>query len=188
MFGKIFKIAVNIILLVLVAIGVLVVFSFVPLPRLFGGQAGNYKVYTVQSGSMEPAIKAGSLIFVKPGTDYEVGEIITRRAEEPGVTITHRIVSKEDIEGQIAFETKGDSNETSDGKKFTKEGILGKVFLSVPYLGYPVSYARTAQGIILIVIIPAVIIIYDELNKIKAEIGKIKEKRKKTENNEKIDQ
>jgi hypothetical protein len=47
-------------------------------------------------------------------------------------------------------------------------------------LGFPVSFAKTTQGLILIVIIPAVIIIYDELNKIKAEIRrKMEEKKKK---------
>ncbi|HLN18615.1 MAG TPA: signal peptidase I [Patescibacteria group bacterium] len=171
MISKIFKITVNTILIILILIGIFVVFSFVPFP-------GNYKVYTVQSGSMEPAIHTGSLIFVKPETDYNTGDIITRRTNDPKVTITHRIVSKEEINGQIAFETKGDANNAPDGEKFTIEGIVGKVIAKIPYLGFPVSYAKTTQGLILIVIIPAVIIIYDEMNKIKAEIRKKMEERK----------
>jgi signal peptidase len=165
MIYKIFKIIVNTFLFALVAIGVLVVFSFVPFP-------GNFKVFTVQSGSMEPTIHTGSLIFVKPMADYNVGDIITKRTKDPKITITHRIFSKEEIDGQISFETKGDANDGPDGEKFTKEGIIGKEIINIPYLGYPVGYAKTVQGLILLIVVPAVIIIYDEINKIKAEIRK----------------
>jgi signal peptidase len=173
MIGKIFKITINTILIILILIGILVIFSFVPFP-------GNYKIFTVQSGSMEPAIKTGSLIFVKPEANYNVGDVITRRTTDPKVTITHRIFSKTDVNGQTAFETKGDANNAPDAEKFTEKGIIGKVLLAIPFLGFPVSFAKTTQGLILIVIIPAVIIIYDELNKIKAEIRrKMEEKKKK---------
>ncbi|MFH1183280.1 MAG: signal peptidase I [Candidatus Moraniibacteriota bacterium] len=187
MIGKIFKTALNVILILLVLIGVLVVFSFVPFPRLFGGQAGNYKVFTVMSGSMAPAIHAGSLVFVKPLSDYEVGDVITRRTKDPKITITHRIVSKEEIDSQIAFETKGDANDSPDGEKFTKEGIVGKVFIAIPLLGYPVAYAKTTPGIILIIIIPAVIIIYDEILKIKKEVAKKMDYKRRVEKREEKD-
>ena len=177
MFGKIFKTIVNTALLILVALGILVVFSFVPFP-------GNYKIFTVQSGSMEPTIHTGSLIFVKPEADYNVGDIITRRTEDPKVTITHRIFSKEEVDGKVAFETKGDANNASDGTKFSKEGIVGKVIMKLPYVGYPVSYAKTPQGLILLIVIPSVIIIYDEINKIKEEIRKKIDYRKRMKKRE----
>ena len=165
MFGKIFKTAVNTILVLLVILGIFVVFSFVPFP-------GNYKIFTVQSGSMEPTIKTGSMIFVKPEADYNVGDIITRRTTDPKVTITHRIYSKEEIQGKTAFETKGDANNAPDNEKFIKDGIVGKVIAAIPFLGFPVSYAKTTPGLILLIVIPAVIIIYDEAQKIKREIEK----------------
>lgn len=170
--SKIFKIAVNTLLILLVLLGIFVIFSFVPFP-------GNYKVFTVQSGSMEPTIKTGSLIFVRPEADYNIGDIVTRRTNDPKVTITHRIVSKEEIQGKIAFETKGDANDAPDGEKFTKEGIIGKEIVKLPYIGYPVSYARTSAGLILLIVVPAVIIIYDELNKIKEEIKKMMRRKRK---------
>jgi len=169
---KIFKFAVNTILVLLVLLGVFVVFSFVPFP-------GNYKIFTVQSGSMEPTIHTGSMIFVKPEADYNVGDIVTRRTDDPKVTITHRIVSKEEIQGQIAFETKGDANNAADGEKFTKEGIVGKEIFKLPYIGYPVGYAKTVPGLILLIVVPSVIIIYDEMNKIKDEFKKMMKNRKK---------
>ena len=163
--GKIFKIAINTFLVLFVSLGVFVVFSFVPFP-------GNYKIFTVQSGSMEPTIKTGSLIFVRPEADYNVGDIVTRRTDDPKVTITHRIVSKEEVQGKIAFQTKGDANQSADSEKFTKDGIIGKEIFKLPYIGYPVGYAKTTPGLILLIIVPAVIIIYDEMNKIKEEIKK----------------
>jgi signal peptidase len=121
---------------------------------------------------MEPTIHTGSLIFVKPVADYNVGDIITRRTDDPKVTITHRIFSREEVQGKIAFETKGDANDAPDGTKFTQDGIIGKVIMKIPYLGYPVGFAKTTAGLIILIVIPAVIIIYDEINKIKAEIEK----------------
>lgn len=167
---RIFKISINTILFFLIAIGTLVVLSFLPLP-------GNYKIFTVQSGSMEPEIHTGSLIFVKPLDDYSVGDVVTQRTDDPKMTVTHRIISKEEIDGQTVFETKGDANDSSDGEKFGKDMIIGKKFLSIPFLGYLTSYAKTQAGIILIIIIPAIIIIYDEFNKIAAEIKKIRQKK-----------
>ncbi len=175
--GKIFKTIINTVLLCLVVIGIFVVFSFVPFP-------GNYKIYTVQTGSMSPAIHTGSLIFVKPMSDYNVGDIVTRRTKDSKTTITHRIISKEEMGGKIAFETKGDANDGSDGEKFTDVGIVGKTFLVIPFLGYPVSYARTVQGLILIIIIPAIIIIYDEAQKIKKEVLKKIDYRKRIKKRE----
>lgn len=173
---KIFKIILNTILFLLVVLGIFVVFSFVPIP-------GNYRIFTVQSGSMEPAIHTGSLIFSKPLKEYSPGDIVTRKTSDPKTTVTHRIISKEEVDGEISFKTKGDANNSEDVGKTSPEDIVGKVLLSVPWLGYPVSYARTSQGVILLIVIPAVIIIYDELNKIKKEIRKkINSKKNKKEN------
>ncbi|MFA6284913.1 MAG: signal peptidase I [Parcubacteria group bacterium] len=175
--AKIFKIAINTILVLLVLLGVFVVFSFVPFP-------GNYKVFTVQSGSMEPTIHTGSMIFVKPEADYNVGDIITKRTDDSKMTVTHRIVSKEELQGKVAFETKGDANQSADGEKFTKEGIIGKEIFKLPYIGFPVGYAKTTPGLILLIIIPAVIIVYDEMNKIKDEIKKKIDYRKRAKKRE----
>lgn len=172
MFSKIFKITINTILGLLVALGIFVVFSFAPIP-------GNYKIFTVQSGSMEPAIHTGSLIFAKPAGQYDVDDVVTRRTNDPKITITHRIISKEEKYGQIVFRTKGDANDAQDMETVRESDIIGKEIVSVPFLGYPISYAKTPQGLILLIIIPSVIIIYDELNKIKEEIKKKIEERKK---------
>jgi signal peptidase I len=141
---------------------------------------GNYKVFTVQSGSMEPAIHLGSLIFVKANSDYNVGDIVTRSTNDPKATVTHRILSKKEENGQTIFETKGDANDSPDGENLSRDKIIGKEFFNIPYVGYPIGYARTTTGFILLVIIPAVIIVYEELRRIKEElVNMFKKKREK---------
>jgi signal peptidase len=139
--------------------------------------AGNMKLLTVLSGSMEPQIHTGSLIFIRPAGEYNVGDIVTKTTEEKDVTVTHRIIEKEMIDGKVMFTTKGDANNVADNEKVPQEKIVGKVFLNTPYLGYAVNFAKTKQGLILIIIIPAVIIIFEELVKIKDEVVRIRKER-----------
>lgn len=71
-----------------------------------------YEIYNVVSGSMEPEIPVGSVIYVKavsPET-VEEGDII---AFTSGVSvISHRVVSNQTVEGK--FTTKGDANAEND--------------------------------------------------------------------------
>lgn len=158
-------------MVIIFSFGILVVFSMFPI-------AGNMKLLTVLSGSMEPQIHTGSLIFIRPVGEYNVGDVVTKTTEEESTTITHRIIEKEIIDSNAVFVTKGDANNVADNEKVPQEKIVGKVFLNIPYLGYAVNFAKTKQGLILIIIIPAVIIIFEELVKIKDEVVRMrKEKR-----------
>jgi signal peptidase len=165
------KIIRNLFLGLLVALILLMGATFLPL-------SGKFKVYTVQSGSMAPAIPLGSLIFTKTAKDYSVGDVVTRKTDDPKMFITHRIVSIKNEGGQTIFETKGDANDSPDGETFTKEQITGKVIFTVPYLGYPIGFARTTPGMIALIIIPGSIIVYEELKNIKKEIVAVWKKRK----------
>lgn len=164
---------------VLFLFGGLVVFSLLPI-------SGNIKLLTVLSGSMEPSVHTGSLIFIKPTNNYKVGDIVTRKTSDAKVTVTHRISEKKVIDGKTIFNTKGDANNSDDNEKVTPEMIVGRVFLNIPYLGYAVGFAKTKHGLIIIILIPALIIIFDELVKIKNEVINIIKKKKEGENGEKL--
>lgn len=146
---------------------------------------GNYKVFVVQSGSMEPKIKLGSLIFVKPGVDYQANDIITFKAQGGKTTVTHRLIEIKQESGVAQFVTKGDANEEADPDSVKRENIIGKTFLTLPWLGYPVGYAQTKVGFILLILVPSIIIIYEEIRKIgteaKKKINKIRKKDKSEE-------
>jgi len=174
MFSKIIKYLIRTVYLLLVIVLLVVIFSFLPIES-------NYKLLVVKSGSMEPRIHTGSLILIKPVNEYKVGDVVTRTTEEKTVTITHRIIEKEEIDGNKMFLTKGDANNVSDGEKINQESIIGKVFLNIPYFGYLINFVKTTQGLILIVVIPSVIVVYEEILKIRDEIARIKREKKKEE-------
>lgn len=135
---------------------------------------GGYKFLVVETGSMEPAVHRMSVIVIKPQSDYKVGEIVTAKRPDLSVSLTHRLYKKDGEK----FVTKGDANNAADGTEITKNEILGKVLFSIPFLGFPVSFAKSQLGLILMIIIPAVLIIYSELLSIKKQVKiKIKEKK-----------
>ena len=139
-----------------------------------------FKLFVVESGSMTPTIQQGSLIIIKPNIEYKKDDIITFKKNTEinikarGATTTHRIVEVDND----SFTTKGDANETEDQKSVNKDLILGKLFLTIPYLGYPVAFAKTQIGFILIIVIPATLIIYSEVLNIKKEAKRLLKKKK----------
>ncbi|NMB56837.1 signal peptidase I [Candidatus Beckwithbacteria bacterium] len=175
---KIFKILADLIYALLIAFIILIALSLV-LTKF--NTPIQYKLYTVQSGSMEPTIKVGSLILVKPQTEYQKGDIVNYRTENnPDKTVTHRIieVSKDIDLNKISFRTKGDANNTPDPELIDSSRVTGKVFLSLPYLGYPVAFVKTQTGLIVLIIIPATLIIYSEIMNIKKETEEMIKKSK----------
>ena len=141
---------------------------------------GGIKLFTVQSGSMEPTIKAGSMAFVKSEKNYNVNDIITyQERTNPKETITHRIVKKENT-GVDRYTTQGDANGSADSNIVLFPQIIGKVIFAIPYFGYPVAFVRTLPGLIILIIVPAIIIIYDEISNIKKELAKRKKMKKST--------
>ena len=161
---KILKILYYIVLGFIGVIAILLIISVLPI-------TGNIKFMTVLSGSMEPAIKTGSVVMTKPASTYNVGDIITfgpySKTKPP---TTHRIA---EIQGE-AYITKGDANNAPDARQVSKKDIIGKVIVDVPYFGYVVAFARKPIGFLLILIVPALAIIFDEIKKIFTEIKKIK--------------
>lgn len=145
------------------------------------------KAYVVYSGSMEPAIKVGSVVLSIPQNSYNSGDIITFRAGDPsrpeGVlrqaqddsVVTHRVEFKlypAGVDGKPIYLTSGDANEDFDQGQVTDDQILGKVALAIPYLGYVADFAKKPYGFILLVIVPATIIIYEESKFIKQELAR----------------
>jgi signal peptidase len=166
--NKLIKIIYYIVVFAIFLMAVLMIASIFPI-------TGNYELRVVQSGSMEPAIKTGSVAVIKPSDDYQVGDVITfgdvYKSETP---ITHRIVDIKVIEGNYYYITKGDANDDNDPKDVPKEDVIGKVLFSLPYAGYVVQEARKPFGFAILIIIPGVIIVYDESKKIWKEIKKTK--------------
>ena len=134
------------------------------------------KIYIVESGSMEPAVKVGGVVVVSPDSLYSHGDIVSYDLNGNGKNIvTHRIFSKQfpnGITGEPLYTMKGDANKDFDPINITNSNIIGKVRLTIPYLGYLASYAKKPWGFILLVIVPATILIYEELKTLFGEAKK----------------
>lgn len=100
-------------------------------PKLFG-----YNIYTVVSGSMEPAIPTGSLVYIHEMApeDVEVDDVIAFYGSADSASIiTHRVVENRVLMGE--FVTKGDANETEDMNPVPYSNFIGKVVRSFPEIG-----------------------------------------------------
>lgn len=114
---------------------------------LVGVKIFGIEPYVVLSGSMEPALPTGSLIYVAktdPAT-LEKGNIITFRLDSSTVA-THRIVEVLEENGQLSFRTKGDANEVEDGSPVPAAQLLGVPVFSLPGLGYLTAYITSPAG------------------------------------------
>ncbi len=117
---------------------------------LVGVRLVGLQVYTVLSGSMEPAYHTGSLIYVKD-VDYKTlqgGDVITFMLSEDTIA-THRIV---DVVPDAAdpsvlrYRTKGDANDAEDGTLVHYKNIIGSPVFSIPYLGYVANFIQNPPG------------------------------------------
>jgi signal peptidase len=169
---KIFNIIYYIIISAVVFLALLVIISSFPI-------TGNIKMLTVLSGSMEPTIHTGSVVVIKPVSDYQVGDIITFGKTD--IPTTHRIAEMKVVEGINVYKTKGDANNAEDNTETPQKEVIGKVLFSIPWFGYVVDFIKKPMGLMLVIVIPAVIIVYDQLQKIVKEMKKLRFKVKKAE-------
>lgn len=128
--------------------------------------------FIVQSGSMEPAISTGSVVFVEAippdQADDRIaeGDVITfSKSGSISQTTTHRVVEKQtgEITDSVAFVTKGDANENRDGEPVLRNEIVGKVMFDVPLMGYAARFAGTSTGLAVLVIFPMTLLFMDGL-------------------------
>jgi len=131
---------------------------------------GPLELRIVKSGSMEPTIQTGGVVFVRPASIYEAGEVITYQEPNTVIPTTHRIVDTYSEQGTTYFITKGDANETIDASAVPAAAVLGRVVFAVPFVGYLIDFARQPLGFALLIVVPALLIILSEIEVIRGEI------------------
>ena len=117
---------------------------------LVGARLVGLHVFTVLSGSMEPAYHTGSLIYVKEVdyTEIEAGQVITFMLDENTVA-THRVVEvvpDETDASVLRYRTKGDANDVEDGSLVHYKNVIGTPVFTIPYLGYVANYIQNPPG------------------------------------------
>jgi signal peptidase len=117
-----------------------------------------YRATVITGGSMKPAIPLGSLIVSQreaPDTLQE-GDIVTFRAPSAAVSVTHRITKITELDGRRVFTTKGDANDSPDPTDISFSDDVYKVSLAVPRAGYAINFVRSPQGLMLLLLLPAI--------------------------------
>ena len=112
------------------------------IPKLAG-----YEAYVVVSGSMEPNIPVGSLVFSKKIDPAQLaeGDVIVFKNDVHGDTpITHRVVSN-NTEKQLIV-TKGDANEHQDANPAPYDKVVGKVHMHIPRIGFVAAMLTSTLG------------------------------------------
>ncbi|MCL0094497.1 signal peptidase I [Dehalococcoidales bacterium] len=132
--------------------------------------------------SMEPELKDGSLILIKEiqPTEVKEGDIIVfsippmvREAYNYPPVIAHRVV-RVITEPALAFRTKGD-NTGEDPFTVRPQDIKGTVSQQIPYLGFPLLFFQSREGLIFIIIALFLLGLYlygDELSRGKEKMHK----------------
>lgn len=168
--------------LLLLILFVALVGGFTVITRTVSGT--NLPIAAVESGSMEPTIPTGSLIFIQKvsGADLvagakPVGDVVVfyfpytkitdfwiRTVYDPAPW-SHRAIAKQEINGTYYILTKGDANlypdqNPNDVNSWVPEGrIVGKIVWSIPYVGYVFLLSNNPFVIVAILIILLIIII-----------------------------
>lgn len=136
--GKLFP-ALCSILGTLILLGVTAAFVPLTVPRLLG-----YEAYEVVSGSMEPEIPVGSILYVKQAEPEQIqaGDVIAFRRDDS--VITHRVEENRYVEGE--FITRGDANKGEDLAPVAYENLVGKAVWHFPVLGRVMSLMAGTTG------------------------------------------
>lgn len=126
-------------------------------PSIFG-----YQLKIVLSGSMEPEIKTGSIIAVKPveeKTTFKQNDIITF-VNSNNQIVTHRIVDVIGNGEYIQYVTKGDNNEHPDVEPVLAQNVIAEYSgLTIPYLGYFIEFAKSQKGAVFLFIVPGILLL-----------------------------
>lgn len=138
-----------------------------------------YKMMVVLSGSMSPTFDPGAVVFVKETktTELAKGDIITFK-KDSNIFVTHRILKVSKQDGKPVFKTKGDNNNAADPDLVESSKVEGKVISWIPYIGYVFQFLKTPKGLLLLVVVPGLYIVFNELRKIVLAIKDLETKTK----------
>ena len=135
----------------------------------------------ILTDSMEPVFSSGDLIVCHTidAEDVKEGDIICfyDPAGNGTTTVTHRVTKiTTDNSGALAWETKGDANNTEDSTLVPAKNLVGIYQRHFAGLGNVAMFMQTSQGLIICVICPILLLVaYDILRRRAYEKAKKKD-------------
>ncbi len=111
----------------------------VTIPSFVGEQ-----IYNVVSGSMEPELPVGSIIYAQEVDPLSIvkGDIVVYQSG--GMTVTHRVVEVDQKAREVI--TKGDANAEADPIPVKFDEIKGCVQLHFPFMGMFFEFFTSLKG------------------------------------------
>ncbi|MCI7626729.1 MAG: signal peptidase I [Blautia glucerasea] len=135
----------------------------------------------ILTDSMYPEFESGDLIIcntAKP-EEIKVGDVICFYDPEGNgtATVTHRVQEVvTDDEGNLAWITKGDANNTEDLPTVPAKNLIGVYKTRLKGLGNVAMFMQTTQGLIICVICPIILLVaYDVIRRRAYEKSKKKD-------------
>ena len=100
----------------------------------------------IASGSMEPKLHIGDLVFIKKcnANDVKIDDIIEYQRND--FSVIHRVIDKYQKDGVTFFITKGDNNSNKDSDPISEVYLKGKVIGRIPYLAMPTIWINNLGG------------------------------------------
>ena len=159
-------------------------------------------VYSVASGSMAPTFNTGDMIIDKPisqaaARHLHKGQIITFQAAQgqgsnSALLITHRIyaVVKNPAGAgvtSVEYRTKGDANNAPDPGLLSPSAVLGVYQQRIPFGGYILSSLHQPITFVILVLIPVVYLVEEEVRRRWTALGVQDAQRKRAAANHQSD-
>lgn len=112
-----------------------------------------YRPVTMLTGSMAPAVPAGSVLlssFVPP-EEVRVGDVITMSPPSGDEqVVTHRVTHVERRGGAVLVRTHGDGNAQPDPWTAQLEGDVLRASTVLPFIGHPLAALQTPTAALII--------------------------------------
>lgn len=107
----------------------------------------------VGGASMEPAIRLGSAIVIKPvaAADLAVGDVVSLKVGPTNAIYTHRIIALVDRPDGRWVRTQGDANAEPDPTLIAASAILGRMEFAIPFAGYLLAVLSIPSGVIFLI-------------------------------------
>ncbi len=172
--NKVYKISSTIIKAVFSFIVILIVLVIF-IQRVSNNKAtlGGYSIFTIISSSMVPEYNVGDMVVakVKDFEDINIGDDVVyygTEADFKDKIVTHRVISKTNVDGKYIFETKGIANEIAD-PKIDESQIKGVVIFKGVIISAISKLVNNMYGFYFLLFIPLAVLIFLEILDISEE-------------------
>lgn len=154
---------------IIVWIFVILIIAIILVQKIFDNKIsiGNYRMFTIVSGSMIPEYDIYDVVLVKETNpeDIKIGDDVAYLGDEGefnGKIVTHRVIDIIEEDGNYSFETKGVANTAAD-PIISSSQIYGVVTYKPQVLSFLSHILNNAYGFYFLIFVPIAFLIFLEI-------------------------